>query len=131
MTEQLAPAPQLTRLQRVLSSGAGATAALLWRRVPFTIVVVAVMLVAGLASAALGTGAPEHDWYSSGAYGLPAFEAGKWWTVVTGAFFAMNPLYYLPVAGGFALLVGFAEWRLGAGPPPPAPPAGPGVCGAG
>jgi lysylphosphatidylglycerol synthetase-like protein (DUF2156 family) len=115
MTEQIAPAPQLTRLQRVLSSGAGATAALLWRRVPFTIVVVAVMLVAGLASGALWTSAPEHDWYSSVAYGLPAFEAGKWWTVVTGAFFAMNPLYYLPVAGGFALLVGFAEWRLGTG----------------
>jgi lysylphosphatidylglycerol synthetase-like protein (DUF2156 family) len=94
-------------------AGAGATAALLWRRAPFTTVVVAVMLVAGLASGALWTSAPEHGWYAGVAYGLPALADGKWWTVLTGAFFAMNPLYYLPVAGGFAVLVGLAEWRLG------------------
>jgi lysylphosphatidylglycerol synthetase-like protein (DUF2156 family) len=114
MATQIAPAtPRLAQLQRAVANGAGATAALLWRRAPFTVIVVLVMLVAAVASGALWTSAPEHDWYSTVAYGLPAFEAGKWWTVVTGAFFAMNPLYYLPVAGGFALLVGLAEWRLG------------------
>jgi hypothetical protein len=29
--------------------------------------------------------------------------------MVTGALFALEPAQYLPVAGGFALLVGFAE----------------------
>jgi len=110
MAEQVVPAPhRVAQLERSLA----ATAAVAWRRVPFTIVVVGVMLVAGAASGALWTSAESHDWYSSVAYGLPAFEAGKWWTVATGAFFAMNPLYYIPVAGGFALLVGLAEWRLG------------------
>jgi hypothetical protein len=116
MVEQVvvpAPPHRVTQLQRAVATGVGTTAALLWRRVPFTTVVVVVMLVAAAASGALWTSAPEHGWYSSVAYGLPAFEAGKWWTVLTGAFFAMNPLYYLPVAGGFALLVGLAEWRLG------------------
>ncbi len=101
-------APRLAHLQR-----AGTTAALLWRRAPFTVVVVTVMLVAAVASGALWTNAPEHDWYSAVAYGLPALAAGKWWTLITGAFFAMNPLYYIPVAGGFALLVGLAERRMG------------------
>ncbi len=114
MAEQVAPAThRLTQLQRAVAAGVGATAALLWRRTPFTTVVVVVMLVAAVATGALWTSAPEQDWYSAVAYGLPAFEAGKWWTVATGAFFAMNPLYYIPVAGGFALLVGLAEWRLG------------------
>jgi lysylphosphatidylglycerol synthetase-like protein (DUF2156 family) len=115
MAEQVGPrAHRLSRLHAV-SAGAGATAALLWRRAPFTTVVVAVMLAAGLASGALWAQAPEHGWYDGVAYGLPAFEAGRLWTVATGAFFAMTPLYYLPVAGGFALMVGLAEWRLGTG----------------
>ncbi|HWM04095.1 MAG TPA: DUF2156 domain-containing protein [Actinophytocola sp.] len=113
MAQQAVSPPPRLRLPKVISAGVGVTAARLWHRVPFTTVVVVVMLVAAVASGALWTSAPEHSWYSSVAYGLPAFEAGKWWTVVTGAFFAMNPLYYIPVAGGFALLVGLAEWRLG------------------
>jgi lysylphosphatidylglycerol synthetase-like protein (DUF2156 family) len=110
MAEQVVPTT--TRL-RTAFVGVGATAAVLWRRAPFTTVVVAVLLVAAVGSGALWTSAPEHDWYSAVAYGLPALEAGRWWTVLTGAFFAMSPLYYLPVVGSFALLVGLAEWRLG------------------
>lgn len=83
------------------------------RRVPFTVTVVAVMLVAGVATGSLwsplqGTALAERV-----SYGLPALEAGRWWTPVTGSFFAQVPLQYLPVAGGFLLLVGFAELRLG------------------
>ena len=43
------------------------------------------------------------------AYGLPALEAGRWWTPVTGSFFALIPLQYVPVAGGFLVLVGFGR----------------------
>jgi lysylphosphatidylglycerol synthetase-like protein (DUF2156 family) len=46
-------------------------------------------------------------------YGLPAFEAHRWWTLVSGAFFALHPVQYVPVVLGFLLLVGFAELRLG------------------
>ena len=47
------------------------------------------------------------------AFGLPSFEAGRWWTPGTGAFFAIRPWYYLPMAGSFALLVGWAEYQMG------------------
>jgi lysylphosphatidylglycerol synthetase-like protein (DUF2156 family) len=51
--------------------------------------------------------------FSDVAYGLPAFSAGRWYTLVTGSLFALTPSQYLPVAGGFLLLVGWSEWRLG------------------
>ena len=50
-----------------------------------------------------------------GGYGLPAFETGRWHTLILGNFFALYPVYYLFVAGAFALLTGFSEWRLGTG----------------
>jgi hypothetical protein len=81
--------------------------------VPFTLAVVAAMLAAGVVTGSLwsplqGTALAERI-----AYGLPALEAGRWWTPVTGSFFAQVPLQYVPVAGGFLVLVGFAELRLG------------------
>jgi hypothetical protein len=82
------------------------------RRIPFTLSVVAVMLALGVATGSLwsplrGTALAEHV-----SYGLPALELHRWWTPVSGALFAQDPLQYLPVAGGFLLLVGFAELRL-------------------
>jgi lysylphosphatidylglycerol synthetase-like protein (DUF2156 family) len=47
------------------------------------------------------------------AYGLPAFQDGRWWTVFTGAPFAITPLCYVAVLASFAAFVGFAEHRLG------------------
>ena len=83
------------------------------RRVPFTATVVGIMVVLAVVSQGLWRPLEESDWFPSAAYGLPAFEAGKWWTVVAGAFFARTPLQYLPVVGWFALMVGLCEWRLG------------------
>ncbi|GAA3799662.1 bifunctional lysylphosphatidylglycerol flippase/synthetase MprF [Cellulomonas soli] len=82
-------------------------------RVPFTTAVLATMVVAGFLTRALW--APLHDspLWDDLAYGLPAFEAGQWWTVVTGSALAASPWQYLPVIGGFALLVGYTEWRMG------------------
>ncbi|MGE0819096.1 MAG: bifunctional lysylphosphatidylglycerol flippase/synthetase MprF [Candidatus Nanopelagicales bacterium] len=83
------------------------------RRVPFTASVVALMLVLGVVTGTLWSALQDRDLFDVVAYGLPAFRDGRWWTVVTGSLFALTPLQYLPVAGGFALLVGWSEWRFG------------------
>jgi lysylphosphatidylglycerol synthetase-like protein (DUF2156 family) len=83
------------------------------RRLPFTVAVVALMLVLGLVTGSLWNALQDRDLFDVVAYGLPAFRDGRWWTVVTGSLFALTPLQYLPVAGGFALLVGWSEWRFG------------------
>lgn len=83
------------------------------RRVPFTTTVVALMLVLGIVTGTLWNSLQDRGLFDVVAYGLPAFRDGRWWTVVTGSLFALTPLQYLPVAGGFAVLVGWAEWRFG------------------
>jgi len=83
------------------------------RRIPFTLGVVATMLVLGLVSQALWSPFEESDWFESVAFGAPAFADGHWWTPVTGSLFARVPWEYVPVMGGFLVLVGFAELRLG------------------
>ena len=83
------------------------------RRIPFTLSVVAVMLVAAVATGALWSPLSGSAWWGRVAYGLPAIEVYRWWTPVTGVFFASAPLQYVAVAGGFLVLVGFAELRLG------------------
>jgi lysylphosphatidylglycerol synthetase-like protein (DUF2156 family) len=98
---------------RGLAAGAGSGVVSAWRRAPFTTAVVAVMLALGLATGALWSSVEDRDWYSQVAYGLPALESGRWWTFLIGPFFALTPLFYLPVAGGFALLVGYTEARIG------------------
>lgn len=47
------------------------------------------------------------------AYGLPALQDGRWWTVLTGAPFAITPLCYIAVLASFAAFVGLLEHRLG------------------
>lgn len=87
--------------------------AVLWRRLPFTTTVVLAILVAGVASRTLWQAAEHQPSFAYYAYGLPSLEHGRWWTLATGPFFAPRPLFYLPMAGTFALLTGFAEWQLG------------------
>lgn len=83
------------------------------RRLPFTTAYVIITMVLSVVFGTLWKGIEQKSWYGDVAYGLPSFEAGKWWTLVTGNFFALYPVYYLFVAGAFALLTGFAEGRLG------------------
>lgn len=85
----------------------------LLRRVPFTLAVVAVMLVLGLVTGTLWSSLDGRPLFDTVAYGLPAFQDGQWWTVVTGALFALTPVQYVAVAGGFAVLVGASELLLG------------------
>jgi lysylphosphatidylglycerol synthetase-like protein (DUF2156 family) len=108
MIEDTAAIPDTPRFARMAHQ-----ALTLWRRLPFTTTVVVVMLVLGLATGVLWRPATAAPWYPDIAFGLPALTAGRWWTVATGAFFAVGPWYYLPMAGSVALLVGWSELRLG------------------
>ncbi len=83
------------------------------RRVPFTLGVVGLMLVLGVATGSLWNALQDRPLFEVVAYGLPSLEAGRWWTPVTGSFFALIPVQYLPVAGGALVLIGWSEWRLG------------------
>ncbi len=83
------------------------------RRIPFTLAVVAVMLLVAVATTTLWSPLLDKPWYESVAYGLPSFEAGRWWTPATGSIYALVPAQYLPIAGGFLVMVGFSELRLG------------------
>lgn len=83
------------------------------RRVPFTASYVTLTLVLSVALGTLWRPVDSKSWFQHVGFGLPAFEDGRWYTLITGLFFALNPVYYLFVAGFFAVLTGFAEWRLG------------------
>ncbi|GEL18049.1 bifunctional lysylphosphatidylglycerol flippase/synthetase MprF [Pseudonocardia asaccharolytica] len=112
MAEQTRRAPTTTRSAGPARAGRERLAVLL-RRLPFTTVVVALMLAAGIGTGSLWHPVTDRPWYPLAGYGIPALADGYLWTPVTAAFFALTPLYYLPMAGGFAVLVGFAECRLG------------------
>ncbi|MFE5307179.1 bifunctional lysylphosphatidylglycerol flippase/synthetase MprF [Isoptericola sp. NPDC056605] len=83
------------------------------RRVPFTLGVVALMLVLGVVTGALWSPFEDHPWFDDVAFGAPAFADGRWWTPATGSLFALEPWEYVSVAGVFLLLVGWTELRLG------------------
>lgn len=83
------------------------------RRLPFTATVAVIMIVAGLATGALWDAVTDRAWFPQIAYGMPTLSEGRVWTLLTGPFFALNPLFYLPMVGSFILFVGWAEWRLG------------------
>ncbi|MFJ4036959.1 bifunctional lysylphosphatidylglycerol flippase/synthetase MprF [Microbacterium sp. NPDC090007] len=82
------------------------------RRVPVTLGLTGVLLVVGVVSQGLWTPFERSDAFSQVAYGLPAFEAGRWWTPLTGTFFVSKPWVYL--AGVPALVgMGYLEHRRG------------------
>lgn len=83
------------------------------RRVPFTTAVVLTVLVVGIATGALWRRVTEFSWYPDIAYGVPALQEGKWWTPVSGWFFGLSPAQYIAITIGFAVVVGYCEWRLG------------------
>ncbi len=82
-------------------------------KVPFTATYVLITLVLAVALGTLWESVERKSWFDLVGYGLPAFEDGRWYTLITGNFFALIPVYYIFVAGAFALITGFAETRLG------------------
>jgi lysylphosphatidylglycerol synthetase-like protein (DUF2156 family) len=84
-------------------------------KIPFTLSVAVLTLLAGLATTSLWRPLRNQSLLDAVAYGVPAFSTGRWWTPVTGVLFAQTPLQYVPTLGSFVLLCGFAEYRMGTG----------------
>src|SRR3954468_8848014 len=82
-------------------------------KIPFTLSVAVLTLLAGLASTSLWRPLRNQSLLDAVAYGVPAFSAGRWWTPATGVLFAQTPLQYVATLGSFVLLCGFAEYRMG------------------
>ncbi|MFD8754018.1 bifunctional lysylphosphatidylglycerol flippase/synthetase MprF [Kitasatospora sp. NPDC059577] len=83
------------------------------RRLPFTAGTAALILLVGLSVGGLWHPVSDRSWYPDVAYGLPSFEAGRWWTLITGSPLCATPADYLLVLLAVVLLVGLAEARLG------------------
>ena len=82
------------------------------RRTPVTLGLIAALLVCGLIWGGLWTAFRLHPLYDLVSYGLPAFQRGRWWTVLTGTFFVAEPWMYLPTLASFAGLA-YLEYRRG------------------
>ncbi|MDX2376262.1 DUF2156 domain-containing protein [Microbacterium sp. LRZ72] len=79
---------------------------------PATLVLIALMIAAGVAGQGLWQPVTGQPWFDAVAYGLPALESGRWWTVVTGTFLVAHPLVYIPTLLSFAGMA-FVELRRG------------------
>ncbi|MGR2752573.1 bifunctional lysylphosphatidylglycerol flippase/synthetase MprF [Agromyces arachidis] len=82
-------------------------------RVPFTIALAAALVVVGVVSGGFAAPATDAAWYDAVAYGVPSFEAGRWWTVATGTFVVNEPWGYLLLAAIVPAGVGWLEARRG------------------
>ncbi|GAA3038386.1 bifunctional lysylphosphatidylglycerol flippase/synthetase MprF [Microbacterium dextranolyticum] len=87
-------------------------------RTPATLVTLVILLVVGVVSRGLWEPFVESPGMDVWAFGLPAFDEGRWWTPVTGAFLVVEPWVYLPTLIGMAAL-GLLEylrgWRVALG----------------
>ena len=84
------------------------------RRVPLTIAFILALIVIGAVTGTLFSPTTEQPWFDQVATGLPAFEQGRWWTILTSPFFVKHPLVYLGVIPLVAAGLGWAEWCFGA-----------------
>jgi phosphatidylglycerol lysyltransferase len=77
-----------------------------------TLVAVGIMLVVGSATGALWHSIENRPAWNWVAYGLPAFEAGRWWTPVVGTFVVAHPALYLVTLLSFVGMA-YLEYRRG------------------
>nr|WP_241724073.1 DUF2156 domain-containing protein [Dietzia sp. E1] len=80
---------------------------------PVTAVIVAALLVTGLVFETLWRSARDASWFPDVAYGVPALEGGRWWTLATGPWFGLTPLQHVSLLVLVAAGIGVGEWRLG------------------
>lgn len=82
------------------------------RRIPATLALVAVVIAAGVAWQGLWSPFRDTALFDTVAYGLPALEAGRWWTPLSGTFFVDRPLTYVFTLASFAGMA-YLEYRRG------------------
>ncbi|UVE93910.1 bifunctional lysylphosphatidylglycerol flippase/synthetase MprF [Dietzia sp. B32] len=104
-TDEPASPPPLATAGRAVVTAA--------RRLPVTAVIVAALLVTGVVFEALFRSARHATWFPDVAYGVPALEGGRWWTLVTGPWLGLTPLQHLSLLVLVAAGIGMGEWRLG------------------
>ncbi|GAA3637243.1 DUF2156 domain-containing protein [Microbacterium awajiense] len=92
--------------------GAGRLILTVLGRIPATLTMVAAILVVGVVSGALWSPFRDSGAWETFAYGLPAFEAGRWWTPITGTFLVAQPWVYVFTIAGFVGM-GYLEYRRG------------------
>ncbi len=83
------------------------------RRLPFTIGLWVVVFGVAVVTGSLWGRASDQSWYADVAFGLPAVEDGKWWTVLSSAVIAPSPGTYVVALVAIGFGIGWAEWRLG------------------
>lgn len=81
-------------------------------RVPATLVMIGAILVAGIVWQGLWRPFENSPVFEAVAYGLPAFEAGRWWTPFTGTFFVNQPWVYAFTITSFVGMA-YLEFRRG------------------
>ncbi len=81
-------------------------------RIPATLCVVVVLLIAAVASAALWSPFADSAAWQTLAYGLPALQAGHWWAPITGTLFAAQPWMYPLLLAGLSGMA-YLEFRRG------------------
>jgi lysylphosphatidylglycerol synthetase-like protein (DUF2156 family) len=82
-------------------------------RHPATGIFLLVYLAVGVATAGLWQPIRNQPWYEWIAYGVPSFEAGRWWTPVTGSFVSEAPWHYALVGLLAIVALGWLEHRRG------------------
>jgi lysylphosphatidylglycerol synthetase-like protein (DUF2156 family) len=95
------------------AEGLAAGVETLLRRLPFTTLYVVCATLLALVVGAFWTDTLSQPWAQDVAYGLPAFEAGRWGPLLLGPLLGLTPVYTVVGIVSFALLAGFSEWRLG------------------
>ena len=83
------------------------------RRVPATLTLLVILVIAGVLSGGFVSGIEAAGWYPSVAYGIPALAAGAWWTPVTGTFLVIHPLVYLYLLFLLPAGIGWLEYQRG------------------
>ncbi|MDV7999949.1 DUF2156 domain-containing protein [Rhodococcus sp. IEGM 1408] len=111
-TDQIAETTDGSEGPSPLARAAGAVA-LAARRLPVTAAVVAALLVTGVVFETLWRSAHSAPWFDGVAYGVPALEGGRWWTVIAGPWFGLTPLQHISLLILVAVGIGVGEWRLG------------------
>lgn len=79
---------------------------------PATLSFVALLLIIGIATGGLWSAIGDRPWFDVVAYGLPSFEAGRWWTPITGTFLVVRPWVFIPTIIGFFGMA-YLEYRRG------------------
>ncbi|WP_287269240.1 MULTISPECIES: bifunctional lysylphosphatidylglycerol flippase/synthetase MprF [Microbacterium] len=106
MTDSAAEAPVTAPRRR------GGRLLAVLRRIPATLSVVAVLLIAGILTGALWTPLADGPLWDVFAFGLPALQDGRWWTPITGSLLVSHPALYPVTIAGLAG-VAFVEFRRG------------------